>query len=168
VRAIAADAGVDPSMVIRYFGSKDGLFEAATDVDLALPDLTLVPVTDRGITLARRFVELWDDPVTGEVLTLLLRAAPTSERAGERIRDVFAIQVLGMVRRLDAVGDTAVAGTAAAADATRHRAGVLGAVILGAALSRYVLRLPPMADASGEEVAGSLAPVLQGVLAGAM
>jgi AcrR family transcriptional regulator len=159
VRAIAADAGVDPSMVIRYFGSKDGLFEAATDVDLALPDLTQVPVPERGITLARRFVELWDDPVTGEVLTLLLRAAPTSERAGERIRDVFAIQVLGMVRRLDAVEHTA-----AAADATRHRAGVLGAVILGAALSRYVLRLPPMAAASGEEVAASLAPVLQGVL----
>ena len=163
VRAIAADAGVDPSMVIRYFGSKDGLFDAATDVDLALPDLSRVPVADRGMTLARRFVELWDDPVTGEVLTLLLRAAPTSERAAERIRDVFAIQVLGMLRRLDAAEDTA-----GPADTTRRRAGVLGAVILGTALSRYVLRLPPMADASGEEVAESLAPVLQGVLAGAV
>jgi AcrR family transcriptional regulator len=157
VRLIAADAGVDPSMVIRYFGSKDGLFEAATTVDLALPDLGVVPAAERGATLARRFVELWDDPATGEVLTLLLRAAPTSERAADRIRDVFAVQVLGMLQRLDGTGDEA---------ATRRRAGVLGSVILGTALSRYVLRLPPMATASADEVAESLAPVLQQILGG--
>jgi AcrR family transcriptional regulator len=158
VRAIAADAGVDPSMVIRYFGSKDGLFEAATTIDLALPDLAQVPASDRGATLARRFVDLWDDPTTGEVLTLLLRAAPTSERAADRIRDVFAVQVLGMLLRLDGTDDDEAA--------TRRRAGVLGSVILGTALSRYVLRLPPMAAASADEVAESLAPVLQGVLGG--
>jgi len=30
VRAVAADAGVDAALVFRYFGSKDGLFVAAT------------------------------------------------------------------------------------------------------------------------------------------
>ena len=34
VRAIAGDAGVDPSMVIRYFGSKRELFTAAAEFDL--------------------------------------------------------------------------------------------------------------------------------------
>ncbi|MDT5208004.1 MAG: hypothetical protein QOF67_419, partial [Mycobacterium sp.] len=29
IRAIAADANIDPSMVMRYFGSKDQLFAAA-------------------------------------------------------------------------------------------------------------------------------------------
>jgi AcrR family transcriptional regulator len=164
VRAIAADAGVDPSMVIRYFGSKDGLFSAATDVDLALPDLVQVPAADRGSTLARRFVELWDDPTTGEVLTLLLRAAPTSDRARDRVRDVFATQVLGMVRRLDGTDDAAEDSSEAAG--SRARAGVLGSVIMGTALSRYVLALPPIADASGDEVVASLAPVLQRVLGG--
>ncbi len=164
VRAIAADAGVDPSMVIRYFGSKDGLFSAATDVDLALPDLALVPVNERGPTLARRFVELWDDPTTGEVLTLLLRAAPTSDRARDRVRDVFATQVQGMVRRLD--GTDAAPEDSSEVAASRARAGVLGSVILGAALSRYVLRLPPIVDASADEVAASLAPILQRVLTG--
>jgi hypothetical protein len=65
--------------------------------------------------------------------------------------------VLGMLQRLDGTGDEA---------ATRRRAGVLGSVILGTALSRYVLRLPPMATASADEVAGSLAPVLQQILGG--
>ncbi|MEU6586510.1 helix-turn-helix domain-containing protein [Nocardia sp. NPDC046763] len=32
IRAIAADAGIDPSMVMRYSGSKDGLFDAALDI----------------------------------------------------------------------------------------------------------------------------------------
>lgn len=154
IRAIAADAGVDPSMVIRYFGSKDGLFSAATDVDLALPDLAEVPVAERGSTLARRFVELWDDPTTGEVLTLLLRAAPTSDRARDRVRDVFATQVQAMVRRLDGTSEAAAGG----------RASALGSVILGTALTRYVLELPPIATASADDVAESLAPILQHVL----
>jgi len=40
IRAIAADANIDPSMVMRYFGSKDQLFAAAADFDLQIPDLS--------------------------------------------------------------------------------------------------------------------------------
>src|SRR5213075_1642876 len=39
-RAIAADANIDPSMVMRYFGNKDQLFAAAADFDLQIPDLS--------------------------------------------------------------------------------------------------------------------------------
>src|ERR671917_219946 len=39
VRAIAADAGIDPSMVMRYFGSKRQLFALTAEFDLRLPDL---------------------------------------------------------------------------------------------------------------------------------
>ena len=40
IRAIAADANIDPSMVMRYFGNKDLLFAAAADFDLQIPDLS--------------------------------------------------------------------------------------------------------------------------------
>ena len=40
IRAIAADAGIDPSMVMRYFGSKDQLFAAVAEFDLRFPDFT--------------------------------------------------------------------------------------------------------------------------------
>src|SRR6187397_170036 len=50
IRAIAADANIDPSMVMRYFGSKDQLFAAAADFDLELPDLSGV---DSGAVGAR-------------------------------------------------------------------------------------------------------------------
>lgn len=39
IRQVATDANIDPSMVMRYYGSKDGLFAAAVDVDLKLPEL---------------------------------------------------------------------------------------------------------------------------------
>ncbi|MFD0888687.1 TetR/AcrR family transcriptional regulator, partial [Streptosporangium algeriense] len=35
VRDIAADSGVDATLIFRYFGSKRGLFEAATAADLS-------------------------------------------------------------------------------------------------------------------------------------
>ncbi len=39
IRSIAKDARIDPSMVMRYYGSKEGLFAAVLDVDLrSLPD----------------------------------------------------------------------------------------------------------------------------------
>jgi AcrR family transcriptional regulator len=39
VRAIAERASIDPSMIIRYFGGKDGLFSLASKVELGLPDI---------------------------------------------------------------------------------------------------------------------------------
>ncbi len=43
IRAIAADAGIDPALVMRYYGNKAGLFAAAADFDLQLPELAAVP-----------------------------------------------------------------------------------------------------------------------------
>jgi AcrR family transcriptional regulator len=60
IRAIAADAGIDPSMVMRYYGSKDGLFSAAADLDLQLPDLAAVPREQLGETLRRHWVARWE------------------------------------------------------------------------------------------------------------
>ena len=35
VRDVATSASIDPAMVIRYFGNKDGLFAQAADFELA-------------------------------------------------------------------------------------------------------------------------------------
>src|ERR1700722_12098827 len=62
IRAVAARAGVDASMVMRYFGSKAGLFTAAVTVDLEVPDLRSVPADGRGEMLVRHFISRWEDP----------------------------------------------------------------------------------------------------------
>src|SRR5690606_5218162 len=79
IRAIAADAAIDPSMVMRYYGSKEGLFAAAADVDLKLPDITATPLGHAGATLVRHFVERWEGGLSDEVLLVLFRAAVTNE-----------------------------------------------------------------------------------------
>jgi AcrR family transcriptional regulator len=151
VRAVATRAGVDPSMVIRYFGSKEGLFAAAVQLDLRLPTLAGVPPERRGEVLGRHFVSIWEDTGTGEVLVVLLRSATTNEAAAARVREVFAAQVLAAVAGLDP-------GLPPAEVA--RRAGLMSTHVLGTALTRYVLRLPPVVALSREEVVAELARTL--------
>jgi AcrR family transcriptional regulator len=56
IRAIAADARIDPSMVMRYFGNKDQLFAAAADFDLQIPDLSDVERDHVGASLVAHFL----------------------------------------------------------------------------------------------------------------
>ena len=56
IRAVARDVGVDAALVVRYFGSKPGLFAAATDIDLRIPDLTDAPAGEHGERLVEHFL----------------------------------------------------------------------------------------------------------------
>src|SRR3954447_10738629 len=60
IRAVARDVGVDAALVMRYFGSKPGLFAAATDVDLRIPDLTDQPAGEHGERLVEHFLSRWN------------------------------------------------------------------------------------------------------------
>lgn len=155
IRAVASDAGIDPSMVMRYFGSKAGLFGAAVAVDLRLPDPRSVPRDRLGEVLARHFVARWEGGLSDEATTLLLRASTTNPEAAARARSVFETQVLSFVRRGVGPGRQA-----------ERRAGLVSAQVLGVALSRYVLELRPVVALSAEELVSVLAPVLQHYLTG--
>ena len=56
IRAIAADANIDPSMVMRYFGNKERLFAAAAEFDLRFPDLTGIERSEVGVAMASHFL----------------------------------------------------------------------------------------------------------------
>ena len=96
IRAIAADARIDPSMVMRYYGSKEGLFAAAAEFDLRLPDLADVPAEQLGEVLVRHFLDRWEGD---ETLAALLRTASTNQGAAERMRGIFADQLGAAVAR---------------------------------------------------------------------
>lgn len=73
VRDIGAAAGVDPSLVIRHYGSKESLFLATMQLDLAANPLTTAPLE----SLGERFIDLvltTDEQVRG-VFIALLRAS---------------------------------------------------------------------------------------------
>src|ERR1044072_7579872 len=68
IRAIARDARIDPSMVMRYYGNKEGLFAAAVEFDLRLPDLSAAAHDRVGHVLVRHFLDVWEE---ADVLTAL-------------------------------------------------------------------------------------------------
>jgi AcrR family transcriptional regulator len=147
IRAIAEDAHIDPAMVMRYYGNKEKLFTAAAEFDLRLPDMTDVPKAEFGTILARHFVNRWDGD---DALTALLRASVTNDSAAERMRTIFSAQVGPALLKITA--DPA---------SVPHRAGLLASQVLGFALCRYVLKLPPIVEMAAEEAVGWLGPTVQ-------
>ncbi|CAM5317728.1 putative HTH-type transcriptional regulator BetI [Streptomyces afghaniensis 772] len=147
IRAIARDAGIDPSMVMRYYGSKEGLFAAAVTVDLKLPDLGPLPREEVGSALVTHFLAMWEET---EVLTALLRVGATSQAGAERMQGIFQDQLLPVARQVCPDPEQVPA-----------RAALTATQLLGMALARYVLRLPPAVALSRQEIVAWLAPTVQ-------
>lgn len=132
VRDIGARAGIDASMVIRYFGSKDALFARVAMPDLHLPDLSGTDSSTLGEKMVEHFLEQWEGEQAGGGLPVLLRSAASNEDAAVRLREIFRDQVFPMIAH---VGTPETAIT---------RAGLVASQILGLAMARYVLKLPPV------------------------
>jgi AcrR family transcriptional regulator len=145
IRAIAADANIDPSMVMRYFGNKDQLFAAASDFDLQIPDLSDVEREHVGARLVAHFLDRWE---RDEALVVLLRSSTTNDEAAQRMRKIFSSQLGPVIARLNP-------------DDAPSRAGLIATQVLGLALCRYVLRLPPVVAMSHDEVVAWLGPTVQ-------
>lgn len=154
IRAVAAAAEIDPSMVMRYFGSKEGLFAAAAQVDLQLPNLGGVPVRQRGQALLEHFIRRWEGDLSDDVLVLLLRSAVTDERAAQRLQAVFQEQLVDTLSRMSGPEEAL------------RRAGLIASQVLGVALGRYLLKLPGLADRPPADLIADLAPTVQRYLTG--
>ena len=145
IRAIAADANIDPSMVMRYFGNKDLLFAAAADFDLQIPDLSGVARDQVGAALVDHFMNRWE---RDEALIVLLRSSATNVEAAQRMRVMFASQLLPVVAQINPT-------------APERRAALIATQTLGLALCRYVLQLPPIVAMPHDEAVAWLGPTVQ-------
>lgn len=155
IRAIAAAATIDPSMVMRYYGNKVGLFAAAADFDLALPDLSRVPKDRLGAAAVEHFLSRWEGQQSSDALRVLLASAPTNPAAAKQMHAIFATQLEPVVAAANPGG-----GVDGESDAAT-RAGLIATQMLGLALCRYVLRLPPVVDLDHDGLVRWLAPVVQ-------
>lgn len=143
IRSVAGAAGVDPALVMHYFGSKAGLFDAASRHHLEVPDLTGVAPADVAGVVVPLFVRMWgpDGP-----LLPLLRAAASDPDAAARLAAVFAD---GVAPRLGAV----------AVDDHEARAAMIGAHLVGVAVARHVVGVPALVAMDDATLAGWLGPV---------
>jgi len=145
IRAVAAQADVDASMVMRYFQSKSGLFTAAVSTDLQVPDLGSVPASHRGELIVRYFVDRWEGPVADDKLIALLRTAVTSEPIAGQVQAILGRR---LTERIAVLGEEQAPG----------RAALVAAQLLGLALCRYILRFEPLASLPADEVVAAVAP----------
>jgi AcrR family transcriptional regulator len=152
VREIAAKASIDPALVIRYFGSKEALFVQAADIELRMPDLSTAS-DSRGEAIVRHFLSIWEGPGGNPGMTILLRSAASNPIAAEKLRDVFAGQVLPAL------------GKAGGGDP--GRAGLVSSQLLGLAFCRYVFDLPPVVAMPIERIVREVGATVQRYLDGA-
>jgi AcrR family transcriptional regulator len=162
IRAIAADAGVDPALVLHYYGSKADLFAAAVRLPLTPSEsfAVLEPVDrgDLGEAILRLVLAIWENPDALAAWLGLIRSATTDEDAATVLRDLVTsviIERMGDLLRLD---DSDAA----------YRVSLVGSQIVGLGIARHVLRLEPLASASTADLIAAVAPTLQRYLTGVL
>lgn len=149
IRSVASMAGIHPSMVMRYYGTKEGLFAAAAVFDLQLPDLTAVPRQRVGVTLIAHLLDRWEDRGSGDDLPALLRLATTHEGARARLIEIFHQQVAPAIARV------------CASDLAFQCAVLISTQTIGLAFTRHVLKLPAVVAMSRELLIERIGSIVQ-------
>jgi len=151
IRAVAGRTGVDPALVMQYFGNKEGLFAAAmkgahgggtarTAPREEIPSAVLHDVLAKFET---------DDR---EAAVALLRNFLTHPEANRIMRDEVLCSVIRDLARTIGGNDAEL------------KAALLMSCVAGMALARYVLQLPGLAGADRADVERLLRPALQALL----
>jgi Tetracyclin repressor-like, C-terminal domain len=78
-----------------------------------------------------------------------LRSSATNGEAAQRMHEIFGAQLQPLVATLVPAGESGV------------RAGLIATQILGMALCRFVLRLPPVVAMTQDEIVDWLGPTIQ-------
>jgi len=153
LRSIASEAGVDPGLVVHYFGTKDGLFAAATAFPAALPallgSLTRLPPDEFPYALVRAYLNFVDSDSSRNAILALVRSAVSNERAAATLREFMAAELLPVIARMTGHSDA------------ERRASLVTAQLIGIAMMRHVLRLDPLVTATPEEIAALVAPAIR-------
>jgi len=156
IRVVAADAGVDPSQVMQFFGSKDELFAAV----MAVPAAALRrfdtafegPGEHLGERVVRAYLEAWEGHAEeSEPLMAMLRGAIVNTRAAEQLREFIQSRLVhGMEgRESDAV----------------LRAGLAAAMLIGVITSRGIVGVPALVAADTDTLVRTVGPAIQQLLA---
>ncbi|MGW7537490.1 TetR/AcrR family transcriptional regulator [Amycolatopsis sp. NPDC054798] len=151
IRAIAAEAGVNPALVHHFFGSKDQVFATALHLP-ADPGVVVAAILDGprpevGERLVRLFLTLWETPQSRDAFFGLLRSVSTTEQAADMLRGFIQGALL------DKIAD--------ALDLPPLRVTGIAAQLVGLAMVRYVVQVEPLAGASHDEVLALIAPAVQ-------
>jgi AcrR family transcriptional regulator len=160
IRAIAGDAGVDPALVLHFFGSKQVLFTAAMswpfDTDAAVEEVASGPRSQLGRRLATFFLSIWEDPERREPLMVMLRAATTNEQAAALLRESLMTLFLAPLGQRLEMPDAEL------------RMSLCSSQLIGLGTARYVVAFEPLASLEPERIVELVGPNLQRYMTAAL
>jgi AcrR family transcriptional regulator len=158
IRSIAAEAGVDPALVLHFFGSKQRLFlevvELPFDPAAVLPALLPGDRRKVGERLARLFLAALDDQDARNRWTSMIRAAASEPAAAEVLREILTRRVFAPLAETLGVEDAHL------------RATLVGSQLVGVVMARHIVRVEPIASLPTDELVQAIAPTLQRYLTG--
>ncbi|MFI6353342.1 TetR/AcrR family transcriptional regulator [Streptomyces sp. NPDC050743] len=145
IRAVATAAGVDPALVMQYFGSKRELFTRAVQTVPALPAATDADALVDQL-LATLGLKLGGLP---EGTLAMMRSMLTDPAAAEHAREALGRQIEG------------VGGALPGAEDRELRAALVVTTLLGVTIGHQLLGLAPLRDAPADRVAALLRPAVK-------
>nr|WP_090344363.1 TetR family transcriptional regulator [Mycolicibacterium malmesburyense]CRL75824.1 transcriptional regulator [Mycolicibacterium malmesburyense] len=155
LRAIARDAHVDPSMVLYLFGSKAELFRESLNLVVAPGALVSALAggpdddPDIGTRMARAYLRIWQSPESGPTMVAMLQSATSNPDAHEAFRGFMQDHVL-----------RAVSAELGGGEEARLRALLAASQLVGTAVLRFVMKIPPLATLPDDDLVRLLAPTV--------
>lgn len=162
IRAVAADAGVDPALVHHYFGTKESLFRAALDVPID-PIVLIARMTEGGPDevprrLVDTFLGVWESEETGTAMIGFLRRAMADQESTALLREFAGTTVLRTAAE-QLLGHLDPASA-------RPRIALVVSQMLGLVVLRHVLCVEPLASLTTAQIADAVAPTIERYLYG--
>ncbi len=159
LRGVAREAGVDPSLIVHFFGSKAGLFAGVAGSTFD-PDRMLAGIEDTrpdqiGRFVASAFLANWERDERRNPLISLISAALADPTAATALGEVITNLTLPTLRRVGA-------------DQPELRAALLSSQLMGLGLARYALAFDALSDAPTEQLMTWLADTVQRTCTGPM
>jgi AcrR family transcriptional regulator len=158
MRAIAADAGVDPRLITHFFGSKQQLFVSVIELPFD-PEPTFDALLAQGgegvgTRLAEFIVSLFENDRIRSTLTGIIRAAASEQAAADQIRELITARMLTPLARH------------AGADQPELRAAMMGSQVVGLTFARFIVGIPALQQADRSALIGFLGQVFDVYLRG--
>ncbi len=157
IRGVAREAGVDPALVLRFYGSKDALFREVMALPPAAAEALERIADGSRATVGRRLAELivglLENPETRAIVLGRIRSAVSHPEAAALVRETVTRDV---GRLTSALTD----------DQPDVRAVLAGTHVVGLAVARYVVLVEPLASMPAADVVEYAAPTFQRYLVG--